>query len=80
MIAMREAFASSLDKTQLLKYEVYERIKLKIIHEKMFGDETEPQIKNVIKGLLQEINHVVHYYKKYSASKLSIFEQVQDRQ
>jgi len=64
MIAMREAFASSLDKTQLLKYEVYERIKLKIIHEKILGDETEPQIKDVIKGLLLEINNVIKYYKK----------------
>ena len=60
---MREAFHAVLSKSQMMKFEVYERMKLKILHENLIKDETVPSIIEIIKTILTDLNEVFLSYK-----------------
>ena len=56
---MREALNVVLPKTQLKKYEEFERKKLKKIHDELISSKKEPDINQIIKKILADIDQVV---------------------
>jgi hypothetical protein len=56
---VRDAFQACFPRSQLLKYESYERKKLKDIHENLLKEESIPSIFTIIKDILFDINSVI---------------------
>lgn len=59
MISVREALQAVLSKSQLMKFEVFERQKLRIVHENLVKEEKAPQIVDIILELLSEMNLII---------------------
>jgi len=53
---IREAFNVALPKTQMKKYEEFERKKLRKIHDELIRCEKDPDINQIIKGILSDID------------------------
>jgi hypothetical protein len=60
---MRESFAAVLNRNQMLKYENFEREKLKRIHDTLLKEETTPDIHKTIRKILTDINEVIDIYR-----------------
>lgn len=59
---MRQSFAAVMSRTQMLKYENWEREKLHTIHDELVKEETNADINATIKKILNDINEVILQY------------------
>lgn len=63
LYVIREAFKAISTRQQMQKYEVWERLKLRKIHESLASDEPIPDILTIIKQILADVNEIIQQYK-----------------
>lgn len=61
---VRESLAAVFNKNQMMLYQTWERHKLKVIHEQLLKTETIPEITQIIKNTLQDINSIIEEYRQ----------------
>lgn len=71
---IRETFVAVLPKSQLKKYNDFERQKLKKIHEQLLREETTPDIHQIIKKILADITEVVEQHRELALQQGKTFD------
>lgn len=66
LLMMRECLKTFLSRKQIISYNLYERQKLKMIHDQLLKEEQNSDISAIIKSNLMEINTIIQDYKDAS--------------
>jgi hypothetical protein len=61
---VRESLAAVFNKNQMMLYQTWERHKLKVIHDQLLKEETIPEINQIIKNTLKDINSIIEEYRQ----------------
>jgi len=64
MMQLRESFKVVFSKQQMMKFENYERMKLRIVHESLIKEEKIPTIYEIIKRNMNDLNEIIQIQKE----------------
>ena len=67
LYVVRESLAAVFNKNQMMLYQEWERHKLKVIHDQLLKEEKIPDINEIIKNILGDMNGIIEEYRTIAA-------------